>query len=566
MVQAMKTAILLLPAQCTAYLRRSLRFDLAAGLTVAMVVLPQAMAYAAIAGINPIYGIYAAILPAIIGALFGSSPFLVSGPTNATALVTLSVLLSAVGPAYRLELVFVLAILSGVIKLLLGVFRLGWITRYVSNSVLTGFMAAAGLLIIVGQLGSLLGLSIPKDQGMLVSLAAVFQKLAQVNLWVALTAGLGLAVMVAVQRFNPRFPGALIAVLLTGLVVNFGGLDHLGVAQVVQLGLPANPNPALLLPYASLAELQSLLPAAGALALFSLVEALSVTRALSLASGRAVDPSREFIGQGLASIAGGLSQCLPPSGSPTRSAVNYHAGARTRLAPAFSGVLVWVLLLLFAKLIGYIPLPALAAVVVVSAAGLVDFKQIRLTWKTRAASRLVMVVTFCATLFLQLHIAIYLGVLLSIAIYLYESGHLRISYLVIDPAGRVSEKPVKELVGACPAVAVVNLEGDLYFGAAEDLDALVEDCIKARVKVLVLRMRRIRLLASTGATTLKWAFVKAQKQGMVVLLSGVDPATLAILNMAEITPLLSPEHIFHGEETLFESTLLAYQYAQKLLN
>jgi sulfate permease, SulP family len=548
------------------YLRHTLRFDLVAGLTVAMVALPQAMAYAAIAGVNPVYGIYTAIVPTVVGALTGSSSFLVTGPSNASSLVTYGVISQESNdPLLLLELVFLLAIFSGVIKLVLGLLRMGGITRFISNSVLTGFLGAIGILITFEQFGNLFGITIPKNQGVLAILLETIRKLPEINLLVVATAAASLAFMLVMRRINRRLPAAMLAILFASLLVLIFDWHAAGVKVVADLKLPENPGLAVHLPQAPLQSLPDLLPTAGAVALFSLVEAMSIARALSLTSGAKIDPSREFIGQGLASIAGGLMQCIPSSGSPSRSAVNYNAGAKTRLAAAFSGGFVWLMLVIFANWIGYIPMPGLAAVVVVSAISLIDVKQITLTWNTRHISRVVMAATFAATLFLPLHLAIYFGVLLTVLIHLYETSHLRLNYLVINETGQVAEKPMEALYQDCPQIAVINVEGDLFFGAVSELEAAFDRCQQVGVKVLVLRLRRTRMLASTGVIALQGICMAARKAGTIILLSGVSPQIRSILESSKVAQFIGEERIFEHTEILFEATRRAVDAAKELV-
>lgn len=536
------------------YLRQSLRFDLLAGLTVAMVVLPQSMAYAAIAGVNPIYGIYTAIVPTIVGALFGASRVLITGPTNATALVVVGVLAGFSEHPDYVEFVFIVAILSGLIKLLLGIFRLGGIIRYISNSVLTGFLSAAAILIIIDQFGNLFGFHIPKDEGMIAILRVTAQNLGAINLPTLLTAVVTMACMLALRKIYKKLPSALLAVGLAALLVQAAGWHTQGVRLVEDVGLPDNIGLSIYIPQVPWQVIPDLLPAALAVALFSLVEAMSITKALSLSVGEKVHPSREFIGQGLAAIAGGLTQCIPSSGSPSRSAVSVGAGARTRLAGAFSGGFVWLLLMLLAGLIGYIPIPSLAGVVVISALGLINRNHILLTWKTRRVSQAVLVVTFLSTLLLPLHLAIYIGALLSILIYLYESGHLNLSILTFEPDGKVIERSIEQGLRNCPQVLVLNVEGDLYFGAVDDLDAALARCISSGAKVVVVRLRRMRLIASTGMAMLEGAVKTARKQGVEILLSGLNAETDDALRRAGLLDLLGEERVFCASEVVFEST------------
>jgi sulfate permease, SulP family len=257
---------------------------------------------------------------------------------------------------------------------------------------------------------------------------------------------LAVAIMVRGHRISRFVPWPLIAIIAASVWVQLVGWEAHGIRLVADLGIPENPLPAFL-PcqrfqwvkfcrwHRQRARWRS----------FGLVEAMSIAKALSLSSGQRIDPSREMVGQGLASMAGGFFQSIPSSGSPSRSAVNYNAGAKTKLSGAFSGLFVLLVLVLFARWTAYIPMPALAAVVIVSAYGLIDRRHIVLTWQARAASRIVLVTTFAATLLLPLHYAIYLGGLLSILIYLYESGHLELSYLTVNEDGYFVEHQLEDL-------------------------------------------------------------------------------------------------------------------------
>jgi sulfate permease, SulP family len=546
------------------YFQHSVRYDLIAGATVAMIALPQAMAYAAIAGVNPVNGIYTAIIPTLVGALTGSSIYLITGPSNASSLVTNSVLAQANDPLLFVELVFILAIVSGMIKLVLGLLRMGGIIRYISNSVMTGFLGAIGILITLEQFGNLLGIVIPKNQGALAILIATIHKSPEINLRVLATSAACIAFLLILRKIDRRLPSAMLAIIFGALLVALTGWHSQGVKLVSDLGLPANSRLAFHLPQAPLKNIIALLPNAGAVALFSLVEAMSIARALSLSSGKKIDPSREFIGQGLASIAGGFMQCLPSSGSPTRSAVNYNSGAKTRLAAAFSGILVWLMLVLFSAWIGKIPMAGLAAVVVVSAIGLIDLKHITMTWNTRPMSRLVMVTTIVATLLMPLQYAIYLGVILTIINHLFESSHLHLSFLVFGEHGQIIERPIKELSNECPKVMVINVEGDLFFGAVNELEDSFNQCRQAGVKVLILRVRRMRMLASTGILTLQGLLFSGRKAGMTILLSEVSPEIHSILNTSKVTQLIGEANIFGSTDILFEATRRAVEQAELL--
>ena len=308
-----------------------------------------------------------------------------------------------------------------------------------------------------------------------------------------------------------------------------------------------------------------LLASAGAIALLSLVESMSVAKAIGLSSGQRINASREFVAQGLASIVGGMFQAIPSSGSPSRSAVNFGSGAQTRLASAFSGVLVLLAMLAFSGLIGFIPVAALAGVVIVSAYHMIDRHHLKLTWQSRGVSRLVLVVTFIATLLLPLNLAIYLGAVLSIGIYLYESSHLRLSYLTLNGNKDFVEHNLAEVLRDCPPIALIDVEGALYFGAVEDLERHVEEILQKRVKVIILRVRHMHLLASTGVTALEGLVTRAEQLGTTVLMCGVTAEIETTLASSGIKSLVGSKRTFKATDTLFESTHQALQLAKHIV-
>ena len=547
------------------YVQQSLRLDLTAGLTVAMVAVPQSMAYAAIAGVNPVYGLYTAIIPAIIGALFGSSRHLITGPTNATALVTAGVLFAVAG-SNNLELVFALAILSGLIRLLLGLFKLGSIIRYVSNSVLTGFLTGAGVLIIINQLGNLSGIPRPDGAGTLTIVWEFLQDLAGLNPYVLTIGLLAMAVVIMGKRINKNMPAALLAIVIAGAATALLGWQPQGVKLVSDLGSLGQAGLAFHLPQVSLAQAQTLVASAGAIALLSLVESMSVAKAIGLSSGQRINPSREFIAQGLASIAGGLFQAIPSSGSPSRSAVNYGSGAKTRLSGLFSGLFVLFMMIAFSWLIGFIPIASLAGVVIISAWQMIDRHHLALTWQSRVVSRVVFLVTFIATLLLPLHIAIYLGALLSIGIYLYESSTLKLSYLTRTADYQFVEHNLDDVRRECPAVALINVEGALYFGAVEDLETHIEEIFHRGVKVVILRVRNMHLMASTGVTAIEGLANRAGQLGITLLMSGVTAEVESTLLTSGSGQLVEINRMFKATDTMFESTHQALNFAENLVN
>ena len=556
----------LLGTRLGSYFKHTLRPDLVAGLTVAMIAVPQSMSYAAIAGVNPIYGLYTAIIPAIIGSLFGSSNHLMTGPTNAMALATASALLAVSGQADYFEYVFALAVMIGLVELILGLLRLGGIVRYISNSVLTGFLAGAGILIIINQLHTLLGLSRPVGASTLTTLWDLVQKLPRVNPHVLATGLFVIVVLIWAKRISPRLPRALLAIILAGALIQVFGWDTHGVVLVRDLDCSlSEARLSFHVPTIPLENIGSLIASAGAVALLGLVEAISIAKTIALASGQRINPSQEFVGQGLASLAGGFFQCIPPSGSLSRSGIAYGAGAKTRLTGVLSGVFVLLVLLIFSSLIGYIPVAGLAGVVVMSAYGLFDYRHLKLTWRSRTTSRIVLGVTFVATLLLPLYIAIYLGTILSIGIYLYESGSIQLRYLTLNENGQVTEHSLEDLAAERPPIALINVEGTLYFAAVDDMENKLRALLQTGVKVMILRVRRLHLLASTGVIALTRIVTSARDSGVTVLICGVTEEVGEILASSGFASPMEVEPVFEASNTLFESTSQALRRAREII-
>ena len=547
------------------YFKGKFRADLTAGLTVGMVVIPQSMAYAVIAGVNPVYGLFTAIIPTIIGAFFGSSPFLITGPTNPTALVTASVLLGYVDRGNYVEYVLALSVLAGLFKLLFGLLKLGSLTRYLSNSVLVGFLSAAGVLIIAGQFGNLLGLTLPRSSNLWSIIVNLISHFSEINYLTLSVSAVSIAVMLILRKLNPKLPAGLITVALTGIAVYLTGLAEHGVRLVDAFGLPEYIQLTFHIPEITLSEIPSLLVPGAAVALFGLMETVSITKAMSQMTGDRPDPSREMVGQGLASLTGGFFHCMPSSGSPSRTVINVVSGAKTRLSAVFSGLSVLLFILAASRLIGYIPMAALGAVVIVSSAGLINLKLIRMTWQSGIQSRIVMSLTFFAALILPLDYAIFVGILASILIFLGESSRINLSYISADESGQFLELPLEAIKSQGSQIIIVNVEGDLYFAAVEGLQDKLEEILEIHPKVLILRFRRTHLLASTGVVALNQFIRSARKAGIQVLFCGVHHEIMTTLESAGILNTVGPANVFPADDRLLDSTQQALARAKTLI-
>ncbi len=548
------------------YFRVEIRSDLAAGLTVAMVVIPQAMAYAAIVGINPIFGLFTAIVPTIVAALFGSFELLISGPTNPTALVTASVLIHYADRPDYLEFVLALAILAGIFNIVFGLLKFGKIIRYISNSVLVGFLTAAGVLIIGYQIGNLVGITVSKGSGLSGIVTRLVSGISEANPFSLIISVLSFIVMLALQKINRKFPAALVTIIIAGLFVFLTGWGpDQNIRLVSDYGLPETLGFGFHIPQVSFNEFFSLGISGAAIALFAFMETISIAKAMAQMTGDKLNPSREMIAQGMASFVGGFFQCMPSAGSPSRTVINVINGARTRFSAVIAGLSVLIFLLLFSGLIGYIPMATLSVIVIVSAAGLINVKLIQLTWQSSVKSRVVMVITFISTLVLPLEYAIYLGVLTTILIYLGESSHVNLSYIIEDETGEFIELPLEQVNSTEPRICIINIEGDLYFAAIEDLQNQIDIILNTRIKVLILRFRRAHLLASTGIMALDRLIKTAKDRGMEVLFCGLHEEVMEPLEGAGIKDSIGKANFFLANKKLFNSTHKALEKAREIL-
>jgi len=548
------------------YIRGKFRSDLSAGLTVAMVVIPQAMAYAAIAGVNPIYGLFTAIIPTIIAALFGSFPYLITGPTNPTALVTASLLINYANRSDYFEFVFALAIIAGLVYILLGVLKLGTIIRYISNSVLVGFLSAVGVLIISNQFGNLLGVNLAHENGIFGIMRDAGTLFSNINIHTLFVSGISFLIILSIRKINRKLPAALITIILTTILVYvLGWSGDQNVRLVSNYHLPEDIMLGFHIPNISLKEFSSLGVSGAALALFGLMETLSITKAMSQMTGKKFDPSKQMIGQGLAIFTGGFFQCMPASGSPSRTVINVVNGARTRFSAIISGLAVLIFLLLFSGLLGYIPIPALASVVIVSAAGLINISLIKLTWQSSLQSKAVMLITFISTLVLPLEYAIYLGILTTIVLHLGVSSRMNLSYIIENDQGGFLEYPIHGLKDQNPEIAIINIEGDLFFAAVQDLQDQVDRILESEVKVLILRFRRTHHLASNCIMVLDRFVPSAHEKKVHILFCGLKDEVLEPLKTAGLTELIGESRIFLANNQLFYSTLNALNAAKEML-
>lgn len=454
--------------------RGEIRADLIAAVTGAVVVLPQAVAFATIAGMPPEYGLYAGMVPAIIAALFGSSRHLVSGPTTAASVVLFSALslMAVPGSPDYVSLALTLTFMVGLMELALGLARLGALVNFISHSVVVGFTAGAAILIAAKQLKYFFGVEMDSAGHFHDILFQFGQHVLEINPAETTVSVATLLIGIACKRWFPRVP-YMIAAMLGGSFVAIG-LDLIfgnDVTHIANVGaLPAGLPP-LSAPNFNLDEIRQLAPAALAVTLFALTEAVSIGRSLAARGGYRIDGNQEFIGQGLSNIAGAFFSGYVATGSFNRSGVNYAAGARTPLAAVFAGVMLIGIVPLVAPLASYLPKSAMAGLLFLVAWGLIDFKEIRHILHASRRDSSVLVVTFLSALFLELEFAIFAGVLLSLVLYLERTSKPRVVTLAPDPRLPNRAFSCEPDVAQCPQFRIVRIDGSLFFGSVAHVES-----------------------------------------------------------------------------------------------
>lgn len=448
--------------------KRDLRADLIAGLTGAIVVLPQGVAFATIAGMPPEYGLYAGMIPAIIAALFGTSKHLVSGPTTAASIVLFSALSVYAEPGTMdyVSLALTMTFMVGIFELVLGLARMGALVNFISHSVVVGFTAGAALLIGAKQLNAFFGVEIPRGGHLHDILISFAGQLESINPYITGVALFTLISGLVVKRLVPRMPYLIVA-MLSGSLLAYVLNQVLGeaVTGIVSVGALPDSLPPLSAPSLTLENIKNLAPSALAVTLFALTEAVSIGRSLGARGGYRINGNQEFIAQGLSNLAGSFFSGYVATGSFNRSGLNFQAGARTPLAAVFAGALLMLIVVLVAPLAAYLPKASMAGILFLVAWGLIDFKEIGHILHASKRETAVLLVTFLSALFLELEFAIFAGVLLSLVLYLERVSKPRIVTLAPDPRLHKRAWSSDPDLDQCPQLKIMRVDGSLFFGS-----------------------------------------------------------------------------------------------------
>jgi SulP family sulfate permease len=539
--------------------------DLIAGLTTGVANIPDAMASAILAGVNPLQGLYAVMIGTPLGALFSSSAFMNIAATSALA-ITAGSAVAGYSEDARASAIATLALLTGLVMLLAGLLKMGRLLRFVSNSVVIGFLTGVSINVILSQLGDFTGYA-SEYSNKVVKAVDTLLHLNQIDPQTTAIGLLTVAVILLVDRTRLRNFSMLFGMVIGSVVVVI-----LGWMEVQLVGdVAAIPDTLKLITVVQLPDLSiapALLVDAIALAIIALVQGAGVSKAYPNPDGKYPDSSRDFVGQAAANVGAGLFQGMPIGGSVSGTALNISSGAKSRWANVFSGLLVVVAVMLFSQAVSMVAMPAMAAVLIVAGFQSIKRERIADVWDTGWSPRIVMLVTLALTLAIPLQQAVFLGVLLSILAYFFITGahEVRLAQQIPNPDGTVTEGPAPAEL-ASNAVTLLQVYGNLTFAGAETLEQYLPKVGDAKRPVVILRLRAQEGIGSSFVTVLERYSQQVKAAGGRLMVAGVNPKVKRQLDRTETTSdILGPENVFVVTTTLGASTRAALAAAQRWLD
>jgi len=527
--------------------RETLQADVIAGVTVALVLVPQSMAYAQLAGLPVYYGLYASFLPPMVAALFGSSRQLATGPVAVVSLMTAAALgpLAAGSPENYLAYAVLLAFMVGVFQLFLGLFRLGVLVDFLSHPVVIGFTNAGALIIATSQLGKLFGVSVPKEvhhyETVWNTIVAASQNTHMATLGMAV---LAFGIMVGLKKYAPKVPAVLVAVVVTTLLSWSTGFNAMGGAVVgdIPQGLPG-----FALPVFDFSVITELLTAAVTIALIGFMEAISIAKAMAARTRQRLDANQELVGQGLSNIVAGCFSAYPGSGSFSRSAVNINAGALTGFSSIVTGLVVMVTLLWLTPLLYLLPAATLAAVIIMAVINLIKIKPIIHAWKAQPHDGIIAVVTFVLTLVWAPHLdkGILAGVGLSLILFLWRTMRPRFAVLSRYQDGTMRDIKVHPLPTS-PKISLIRFDGSLYFANAGYFEVKVLQVVadNPELEYIILDGHAINQIDATGEEVLRHLSERLESQGITLLVAKMKKQFMDALRRTGLLKEMGEDHFF----------------------
>jgi len=537
--------------------KKSWKDDLIAGITGMIIVIPQAVAFAMIAGLPPIYGFYTAMVTPVIAALFGSSYHLISGPTTAISIVVFATISKFADPVNEIQtyimLTLVLTFMAGVIQYAMGLARMGRLVNFVSHSVIIGFTAGAGILIGFKQLKHVFGIPVPQGSSFYDIIKYIFSHFSDAN-WYVLSVAFGtMIIAIIIQKFiKPlsRYYMLIAMVLGSFLAIALGG-DANGILTVGKI--PSNLPP-FEVPELSLENIKNLSGGAFTLALLGLIEAVAIARSIALSSHQRIDSNQEFKGQGLSNIVASLFSSYMGSGSFTRSGVNYQAGAKTPMSAIFAALFLMIVLLLFSDYAAFLPKPAMGGIILLVGYNLIDFHHIKQVVKSSGRELIVLGVTLFGTLFFELEVALFSGIALSLFFYLDKTAKPNIAELGSSESHRFINILRDSKIKECPQLKIIRIDGSIYFGALEVVSDFFDNLYKnGEAKHILIVAKGVNFIDLAGATWLAREVIRWQKRGGGIYFSGLKIVSQQILSKGGFRDQIGLENFFDDKNVAIQT-------------
>ncbi|MEC0110294.1 SulP family inorganic anion transporter [Paenibacillus taichungensis] len=539
------------------YNASAFRKDLLSGLIVGIIAIPLGMAFAIASGVKPEYGLYTTIIAGVLISLLGGSKFQIGGPTGAFIPILFAIVMQ-----YGYENLLIAGMMAGLMLVLMGVFKLGALIKFIPRPVTIGFTAGIAVIIFSGQIANFLGLSgIEKHEDFWSNMKEIGVHISTVNIYSLLTAGICLVVLLLVPKFAPKVPASLLGLFLSTVVAALFFKDHVATIGST-FGVIPGALPQFHIPEITWARVVSLLQPAFVIAMLGGIESLLSAVVADGMTGSRHNSNRELIGQGIANMVTPLFGGIPATGAIARTATNIKSGAVSPFSGVIHGVVVLLVLVLFAPYASHIPLASMAPVLMLVAWNMSERRSFIHVMKTKTSDSLVLLITFLLTVFTSLTTAVEVGLILAVLLFVKRmSEMLKVAKVLPDPDHK-HEKVMAHMVHEghnCPQISMYTIEGPLFFGAADLFEKSVMDSIHQRPGILLLRMGKVPFMDTTGEANLASLVKHFERYGGMILFSGVQAQPLEMMRKTGLMERIHPDH-------MFEHTGEAINYALQHLN
>lgn len=544
------------------YQLSDLKKDFIAGITVGIVAIPLAMAFAIASGVKPEYGLYTTIIAGFLVALIGGSRFQIAGPTGAFIPILLAIVIQ-----YGYEKLLIAGFLAGIMLLLMGILKLGNLITYIPRSVTIGFTAGIAVIIFTGQLENFFGLqNITKKEYFHENMQEIWSHLHTINIYSLLTATIGLILIITIPRFSKKAPVLLIALLIPTIVATIfypNEIETIG----SKFGGISQSLPSLHLPTLDMQLIIDLLGPAFVIAILGGIESLLSAVVADGMTGSRHHSNKELVGQGVANMVTPLFGGIPATGAIARTATNINSGAVSPLSGIIHSIFILVTILVLAPFASYIPLASMASILMIVAWNMSERKEVMQILKLKNSDSLILSITFLLTVFINLTVAVEVGLLLAMVLFIKRMSHLLEVEKVLPSSehhGKVSPDPIKA-GHRCPQIMIYTIHGPLFFGAATKFEQVLTRNINRKPKVMILRMRHVSMIDATGENQLRTFIQDFQNQGGIILLSGLQKDSLELLMKSGLYQKITANHIFKstGEALTYALSIIDRSVCQK---